>query len=55
MKKRVKLREIDFAEYFKSKELKENQSLIESSLYSGLATFGDEDLYPTLGDKISMY
>lgn len=31
-----------------------NQSLIESSLNSGLATFGGEDLYPTLVDKISM-
>jgi len=31
-----------------------NQSLIESSLNSGLATFGGEDLYPTNEDKISM-
>lgn len=31
-----------------------NQSLIESSLYSGVATFGGEDLYQTLEDKISM-
>ncbi|NFT91097.1 type II toxin-antitoxin system death-on-curing family toxin [Clostridium botulinum] len=31
-----------------------NQSLIESSLNSGIATFGGEDLYPTLEDKISM-
>ena len=31
-----------------------NQSLIESSLNSGLATFAGEDLYPTLEDKISM-
>jgi death-on-curing protein len=31
-----------------------NQSLIESSLNSGLATFGGEDLYPANEDKISM-
>lgn len=31
-----------------------NQSLIESSLNSGLATFAGEDLYKTLEDKISM-
>lgn len=31
-----------------------NQSLIESSLHSGLATFDGVDLYPTLEDKISM-
>ena len=31
-----------------------NQSLIESSLNSGLAIFGGEDLYQTLEDKISM-
>ena len=31
-----------------------NKSLVESSLNSGLATFGGEDLYPTLEDKISM-
>jgi death-on-curing protein len=31
-----------------------NQSLIESSLNSGLATFGGEDLYPNVEDKISM-
>lgn len=31
-----------------------NQSLIESSLNSELATFAGEDLYPTLEDKISM-
>ncbi|MGL5352174.1 MAG: type II toxin-antitoxin system death-on-curing family toxin [Clostridium sp.] len=31
-----------------------NQSLIESSLNSGLATFDGEDLYKTLEEKISM-
>lgn len=31
-----------------------NQSLIESSLNSGLATFAGDDLYPKLEDKISM-
>lgn len=31
-----------------------NQSLLESSLNSGLATFDGEDLYQTLEDKISM-
>lgn len=31
-----------------------NKSLIESSLNSGLATFGGEDLYKTLEDKIAM-
>ncbi|MEG0297549.1 MAG: Fic family protein [Clostridium sp.] len=31
-----------------------NQSLIESSLNSGLATFDGDDLYRTLEDKISM-
>ncbi|MEG2458159.1 MAG: Fic family protein [Bacilli bacterium] len=31
-----------------------NQSLVESSLNSGLATFDGEDLYPRLEDKISM-
>lgn len=31
-----------------------NQSLVESSLNSGLATFDGEDLYPKLEDKISM-
>lgn len=31
-----------------------NKYLIESSLNSGLATFGGEDLYKTLEDKIAM-
>lgn len=31
-----------------------NQSLIESSLNSGLATFDGEDLYPEVEDKIAM-